>query len=158
MIYQIIHIYKIQDNKDNALTFYGSTTANLDSIVRHENLNNKSETKFIIERNNYKIEFLESYANVDDLVVNKRINSYTSNFSCMNKLILITTNKSEQFKKTQLEWYKNNKKKILERAREKVNCPMCNNILSKTYLNAHLKKYCKKRTKPNQLSTMSVLT
>ena len=27
MIYQIIHIYKIQDNKDNALTFYGSTTA-----------------------------------------------------------------------------------------------------------------------------------
>jgi hypothetical protein len=34
---------------------------------------------------------------------------------------------------------------------------MCNNILSKTYLNAHLKKYCKKRTKPNQLSTMSVL-
>lgn len=158
MIYQIIHIYKIQDNKDNALTFYGSTTVNLDSIVRHENLNNKSETKFIIERNNYKIEFLESYANVDDLVVNKRINSYTSNFSCINKLILITTNKSEQFKKTQLEWYKNNKKKILERAREKVRCCMCNNILSKTYLNTHLKKYCKKRTKPNQLSTMSVLT
>jgi len=158
MIYKIIHIYKIQDNKDNALTFYGSTTVNLDSIVRHENLNNKSETKFIIERNNYKIEFLESYSNVDDLVVNKRINSYTSNFSCINKLILITTNKSEQFKKTQLEWYKNNKKNIIERGRIKVRCPMCNNILSKTYLNTHLKKYCKKRTKPNQLSTMSVLT
>ena len=162
MIYQIIHIYKIQDNKDNALTFYGSTTVNLDSIVRHENLNNKSETKFIIERNNYKIEFLESYANVDDLVVNKRINSYTSNFSCINKLILITTNKSEQHqnnvKKNQLEWYKNNKKNIIEKGRVKINCPMCNNSLSKTYLNTHLKKYCKKRTKPNQLSSMSVLT
>ena len=152
MIYKIIHIYKIQDNKDNALTFYGSTTVNLDSIVRHENLNNKSETKFIIERNNYKIEFLESYSNVDDLVVNKRI----------NKLIPITTNKSEQHqnnvKKTQLEWYKNNKKNIIEKGRVKINCPMCNNSLSKTYLSTHLKKYCKKRTKPNQLSSMSVLT
>ncbi len=145
MIHQIIRIYKIQDNDNNALTFYGSTTANLDSIVRYENLNNKLETKLIIERNNYKIEILESYENVDDLVVNKRINYHTKhNPSCINKLIPITADKTEQYqnhlKKNQLEWYKNNKSNGVGK---KICCPQCNNHVARSYLYAHLKKHCK---------------
>ena len=149
MIYQTIHIYIIQDNEDNALTFYGSTTVNLDNIMEHENLNNKLETKLIIERNNYKIEILESYANVDDLVVNKRINYHTKHTpSCINKLIPITTDKTEQYqnhlKKNQITWYKKNKSNSVGK---KICCPQCNNHVARSYLYAHIKQHCKGQKK-----------
>jgi len=54
-------------------------------------------------------------------------------------------NNKDKIKEYHKDWYENNKDKIKEQRKEKVNCPICNSVITKEYLKKHQKsKKCLK--------------
>jgi len=150
-------IYKIVCNETGE-TYYGSTIQKLKyRISRHKN-RKTSESKHIINRNNYYYVLIENYSCNNKKELETRERYYIENNDCINKIIPTRTKEEyvednkekmkeyqkthykqnkENIKEQKKEYYHQNKEKINEKLKEKISCPICDSIVRKADLKRH---------------------
>jgi hypothetical protein len=122
----------------------------------------------IIREGNWDIKLIENFPCETNTELERREGFYIRNNPCVNKVVPGRTNKEycednkekraeylkqfrEQYKekraKLDKEKYERDKERILARNREKINCPFCSKIMSRSSLCNHKKNVCK--SKPN---------
>ena len=105
------YIYKIWDNDDSSLVYYGSTKQQVSiRMGKHRSQLNLCKSKIIIDRNNYQYATLEKIEYEDKFELKNRERWWIENNECVNKSIPNRTQK-EYMK----EWYEANKDKIAEK-------------------------------------------
>ena len=162
-------IYKIVCNITNEV-YYGSTIGTLNSrLSHHKSSRNKTISRTIIERGDYKIELVESYPCTCKVELHKREGYYQLNNPCINKIIAgrtidewLKTDKGKESDKKRREKYQKSEKckvktDIYENKRRLMMCcPLCYNLFQKREWYKHLEskvhkeneslfnvKYCK---------------
>ena len=100
------YIYKIWDNDDPSLVYYGSTKQQVSiRMGKHREIKNACTSKIIIERNNYQYATIEKVEYEDKFELHNRERWYIENNICVNKCIP---------NQTQAEWCKKNKQQLVE--------------------------------------------
>ena len=104
------YIYKIWDNDDPSLVYYGSTKQQVSiRMGKHRTIYNACSSKIIIERNNYQYATIEKIEYEDKFELHNRERWYIENNICVNKSIP---------NQTTAEYRKKNKQQIAERSSE----------------------------------------
>ena len=168
------YIYKIWDNDDPSLVYYGSTKQQVSiRIAEHRKIKNPCTSKIIIERNNYQYATIEKVEYEDKFELHNRERWYIENNICVNKCIPNRTNaeyrnankqkiaecrkrnkqqmaeyrkkNKEIIAEKQKEYQKQNKQQIEEYIRKKVTCE-CGCIVRRDGMLKHKKsqKHLKK--------------
>ena len=100
------YIYKIWDNDDPSLVYYGSTKQQVSiRMGKHREKKNACTSKIIIERNNYQYATIEKVEYEDKFELHNRERWYIENNICVNKRIP---------NQTTAEWCKKNKHRLEE--------------------------------------------
>jgi len=115
----MFNVYKITCNKTGQI-YYGSTELTVERRLEIHKKDYKSylggtkkgycSSYEIIKNNDYEIELLEECD--DKIHMRDRENFYIDNFSCLN------IHNAGVLGRTQKEWYKDNRKEILERCKK----------------------------------------
>ena len=139
------YIYKIWDNDDPSLVYYGSTIQQVSiRMGKHRDSSNSCISKIIIDRNNYQYATLEKVEYEDKFELRNRERWWVENNICVNKLIPNRTKKEyymankEKFTEYAKQYNMTNKEKIAEQQKQKVTCE-CGCIVTKRYLTRHKK-------------------
>lgn len=140
------YIYKIWDNDDPTLVYYGSTKQRVSGrIANHRNKSSGCKSKIIIERNNYQYATLEKVEYEEKFELKNRERFWIENNICVNKNIPNRTQKEYNIINNQRakEWYKLNKKNVADNHKQIVKCPHCSKELTKNNLLRHINHNCK---------------
>jgi hypothetical protein len=109
------YIYKIWDNDDPSLVYYGSTKQQVSiRMGKHRKIYNPCTSKIIIERNNYQYATIEKVEYEDKFELHNRERWYIENNICVNKRIPNQTMAEwrKKYKQQMAEWHKKNKQQI----------------------------------------------
>ena len=119
------YIYKIWDNDDPSLVYYGSTKQQVSiRIGEHRTTKKYCTSKIIIERNNYQYATIEKVEYEDKFELHNRERWYIENNICVNKCIPNQTNaeyrnqNKEIIAEKQKEYKKQNKEKLAEKNKD----------------------------------------
>ena len=139
------YIYKIWDNDDPSLVYYGSTIQQVSiRMGKHRDSSNSCISKIIIDRNNYQYATLEKVEYEDKFELRNRERWWVENNVCINKQVPNRTQKEyymankEKFTEYAKQYNMTNKEKIAEQQKQKVTCE-CGCIVTKRYLTRHKK-------------------
>ena len=139
------YIYKIWDNDDPTLVYYGSTEQQVSvRMGKHRAKYSKCKSKIIIDRNNYQYATLEKIEYEDKFELRNRERWYVENNECVNKQVPNRTNKERYIDnrdknlKCKKIYRAENKNKIEKYKKEKVTCD-CGCIVSRNHLTRHKK-------------------
>jgi hypothetical protein len=117
-------IYKLECNKTGDI-YIGSTITSLKERLRHHISDYKKNykpcvSKYIIEKGDYNISVIEEINNNDNIELLKREQYWMDNIPNINVKRAYTTKekKKEMNKKEWDKWYKNNKEKQREKAKD----------------------------------------
>ena len=116
------YIYKIWDNDDLTLVYYGSTKQQVSiRMGKHRAQLNPCKSKIIIDRNNYQYATLEKIEYEDKFELHNRERWWIENNECVNKSIPNRTQKEyhiankEKIKEERKQYYAENKEKLVEK-------------------------------------------
>jgi hypothetical protein len=147
-------IYQITCNITNEC-YYGSTCQIIKERIRGHKKDRDCASVHILDRNDYKVDILETLENCSKLQAEQRESYYQRNFDCINKNIARRTQKEyrednrESRKKQQKEYrelnreklkeyYEVNRDSILQKKNKKYTCE-CGSIIRKGGKSRHEK-------------------